>query len=1313
MSRFFKVSIFLCGFMAVILIAAGAYLSSDSFDRQVRQRLTAFLEDRFQTNVSFGKIDISLWQGRIELDDIRLEDKNYPDDKPAIAAQRALVDFSLFRYWLTGIHLDEVRLDRLRLNLKRDPNGRLNLANMFGSQNATPDDGKGFSPVKVAISSVRLDDARVTYEDQQISFSSSSEGFELALSYLPDPPTYSGDIDLRGFSFLADDYPIPVTDFSSHFVVRDNLIRFERAKLQSEQLVGSIDGAILNFKPFEYAFSVNLVADLPRFDEPDLASVFERGKVQLQGQLKGTGSDVDFTGELGSELLQIKGIPLSDVSGSVRAGGEGATLTDANFSIFDGSGNLDAEIYWSADKRSSAQVTATGMRLAPVLALFESGDLPVRAVNRIQADVSWPGVLFTEISGPAELGFSGRLTQGASPEATDLPFTGATHVELSRDGVAFDNGTATTHLTDVAFSGKLSFQGDLELSAEVDSGSGREGWSIADRFGALPADLLARYPLEPDGSIRGHVDLLRPSGGTTTLTATLAADSIRYRGVPLGTTQAQVVLTENSFQVRQLELKQGAWELSGDLDFSREPFQLEAVSAQAEKFPVHLLSEVGLIPGDVDFKGLVSGSARLALGGSDGYSGRARVSLTDAVAFGESLSMVSAQIQAAGKTFRATDISARIWGTELTGQASVDLEDQSFQFRVSGSGLEVGQISAVPANLSADGTFQIQLQGSGTLDNPKIDLSLRSEAITVAAEPFNTVVLQAHYDPESADLKGSARYLGQNLRLQASLDPATRDHFTAALDFPEIDLAPLFDHFLGGTLTDFRGQLAGNVQAEGNLSDLKNASVNGEFTSLQLSASDYQVKSPAPWKLRFKEQRLILENGKLSGPDTNLNLGGFVDLGESQLNLKITGTADLKAANAFLKDGRTAGEVSLEIDVGGALNSPRLVGTADLSQVALTYPGLPTSIRDGKGQIRFTSSQISIESFSAQTRFGSVEVNGGLFVDGLVPTRWQINISGYGLVLEYPEGFNTILDGDVDYLKGEDSELLSGAIYVRSSEYTKDISVAELILSLNEPNGNGSPAGSSKSNIALDLTVEAYHSLRINNNLAEVVASADLSIVGTTANPVILGSLTVDDGKLNLEGNEYEFTRGTVNFSNPRKTTPYLNLELETQVREYNIGIVMRGSIDQFQLSLRSEPPLSTASIVSLLAAGQTEEEIFGVEPGSQSKSSALAAYGAGALLGKTLGTAVGGQASRLFGIDRFSIDPFISDSRSRDPGARITLGKQITKDFNVSYISSLANSFQEQTVIIQYRLTDWVTAVGTSQTDGTVAVDFKFRKRF
>ena len=1313
MSRIFKVLIFISGLAAVVLIAAALYLSSEAFNRFAQSKLTIFLESRFQTRASFGNIDISLWQGQIEIDDLRLESRLYPAPEPAIAVRRALVDFSILRYWLTGIHLDEVILDGLRLNLRQDPNHRFNLANMFGSPDPKPEGDKGFSPLKVAISSVQLDDAVVTYEDQEVSFSSSSAGFALSLSYLPAPPAYSGDIDLRGFTFSAGDFPVPVTDFSSHFVVQDHLVRFEKATVRSDQLAGSLEGAILNFKPFEYAFSVDLSTDLPRFTEPDLAAVFDAGKVRLLGRVTGTGGDVDFRGRLTSDLLEFKGIRLTGVDGAVRVGRDGATLEATKFSVFDGSGQADAEIFWSAERESSAHVAARGMRLFPVLQLVGGGDLPVRAVNRIVADVQWPGVRFEEISGPAELEFNGRLTPGAATEAGDLPFSGRTHAILSEGGVAFDRGTATTSTSEISFSGELSFKGDLELVAGLDSSSGREAWSIADRFGALPADLLAEYPIEPDGRLKGQVNLSRPAGGIVTLNAEVDVDSTVFRGVPVGSTRARVSLTDSELQVRQLEIRQGDRFLSGSLQFNREPFKLEAISARVTAFPLKLLAETGFVQSSLDLKGLVSGSARFVIDEEEGYSGLAQATVIDAEAFGETIPRASAKIQAAGSTFRATEASAQAWGADLTGRASVDLDKRSFEFRLSGSGLTVDQVNGIPADLQASGTCMVQLRGSGTFEDPQVDLTLRSDDITITSERFESIELQAHYEPEAASLEGSARYMNQGFHLQASVEPREPYAFTASAELPEIEMSPILEHFIDRPLTDFSGKVAGAVRAEGNLSDLKNSKLSGQFPTLEFAVSDYLVRAPEPWTFGYESQLITIRSGRLKGPDTDLNLGGTINLSESQLNLKITGTADLKAANAFIKDGRVAGEVSLEIDVGGPMGDPRFVGTADLSQVSLSYPGLPTAVRAGSGMIRFTSSQISIESFSAQTQYGSVEVNGGLFIDELVPTRWQINISGYGLVLEYPEGFSTTLDADIDYLKGEDSELISGAVYIRSSEYTRDISIAELILSLSESNGNGSPAGSADTDIALDLTVEAYHSLRINNNLAEVVASADFSIVGTTVNPIVLGSLTVDDGTLRLEGNEYEFTRGTVNFNNPRKTTPYLNLEVETQVREYNIGIVMRGPIDQFQLSFRSEPPLSTASIVSLLAAGQTEEEILGVEPGGQSKSSALAAYGAGTLLGKTLGIAMGGQASRLFGIDRFSVDPFISDSRSRDPGARITLGKQITREFNVTYISSLANSFQEQTVIIQYRLTDWVTAVGTSQTDGTVAVDFKFRKRF
>ena len=77
--------------------------------------------------------------------------------------------------------------------------------------------------------------------------------------------------------------------------------------------------------------------------------------------------------------------------------------------------------------------------------------------------------------------------------------------------------------------------------------------------------------------------------------------------------------------------------------------------------------------------------------------------------------------------------------------------------------------------------------------------------------------------------------------------------------------------------------------------------------------------------------------------------------------------------------------------------------------------------------------------------------------------------------------------------------------------------------------------------VALDITVEAYQSIRATNNLADVVASADLSARGTLQNPVILGTVTIDSGLVFLENNEYEISRGIVNFNNPRRARPFVN----------------------------------------------------------------------------------------------------------------------------------------------------------------------------
>jgi translocation and assembly module TamB len=488
--------------------------------------------------------------------------------------------------------------------------------------------------------------------------------------------------------------------------------------------------------------------------------------------------------------------------------------------------------------------------------------------------------------------------------------------------------------------------------------------------------------------------------------------------------------------------------------------------------------------------------------------------------------------------------------------------------------------------------------------------------------------------------------------------------------------------------------------------------VEVEFPQFNLSMAGYELKNVSPLQLSYKAGLATIDQLSLSGAETELQIDGTVDLGESQsIDLKLDGAMNLLVMNSFMPSGAMAGQLQLETVIGGSLSQPRIVGVADLKEGFLVHPQLPTTLFDAEGSLRFTANQVSLDRFSARTIYGIVSAEGGIFLEGLQPKRWQINVSGNGLRLEYPRNLISTLDVDLDLLKSDTSELISGAVYVRAAEYSQDISIPELMVEYARSDIDSLPTTGTPE-VALDITVEAYQSIRATNNLADVVASADLSARGTLQNPVIVGTVTIESGFVFLENNEYEISRGIVNFNNPRRTRPLVNLEAQTEIREFTISVVILGPVDQLEFTFRSDPPLPTPSIVSLLAIGQTQEEILGYEGESQSQVGTLAVYGAGAILSRSFGEKLETRTSRLFGIEKFSIDPFLFGSE-RDPGARITLGKQLTKDLSVNYSTDLSSNQQGQIVVFEYKVADWLTTVGTRDQDGSFAVDFKLKKRF
>ena len=85
--------------------------------------------------------------------------------------------------------------------------------------------------------------------------------------------------------------------------------------------------------------------------------------------------------------------------------------------------------------------------------------------------------------------------------------------------------------------------------------------------------------------------------------------------------------------------------------------------------------------------------------------------------------------------------------------------------------------------------------------------------------------------------------------------------------------------------------------------------------------------------------------------------------------------------------------------------------------------------------------------------------------------------------------------------------------------------------------------------LSFDVRIDAPSSLRIDNNLARIVSSAELTLQGTYDRPVLLGTVELERGTAFFEGNRYRLNHGTIGFANLNRIEPFVDVEVETDVR--------------------------------------------------------------------------------------------------------------------------------------------------------------------
>jgi autotransporter translocation and assembly factor TamB len=145
--------------------------------------------------------------------------------------------------------------------------------------------------------------------------------------------------------------------------------------------------------------------------------------------------------------------------------------------------------------------------------------------------------------------------------------------------------------------------------------------------------------------------------------------------------------------------------------------------------------------------------------------------------------------------------------------------------------------------------------------------------------------------------------------------------------------------------------------------------------------------------------------------------------------------------------------------------------------------------------------------------------------------------------------------------------------------------------------------------------------------------------------------------------------------------------------------------VEQFDLTLTSDPPLDEVEILALLTVGEFGESLSGLEGG-------IGAAEATSFLTGKFQDVVEERLKNITGFSRFQIDPYVSKTTGT-VAPRITVSKRLMSDRLFVTYSTAVGTTEEQELKLEYLLSTHISLLGARDELGTLGGDVKFRFEF
>ena len=312
--------------------------------------------------------------------------------------------------------------------------------------------------------------------------------------------------------------------------------------------------------------------------------------------------------------------------------------------------------------------------------------------------------------------------------------------------------------------------------------------------------------------------------------------------------------------------------------------------------------------------------------------------------------------------------------------------------------------------------------------------------------------------------------------------------------------------------------------------------------------------------------------------------------GRGTLGLKLNGALDLRLLTGFLPSLEANGPAQINASFEGPFDRPRITGKVHIERASARVADFPTGMSNITGDLVFDATRLFFENVTAESGGGTLHLTGGVnYVES--PLRYDISVRTDRVRIRYPEGMSWLAGGSLRLTGTPSSGVLSGKVVIERVTLTQGLEVASVLVS-----SKGSISGPSTSspflrNLQFDISRYPRPMHEWSGRVRSWKQKQTFACAGHGSIRFCSGISTFSSGELTFHGDRYRVTRGDMNFANPFRLDPVLNVEATTTIQQYEITLNFNGPASKLTLAYRSDPPLPANDIITLLALGQTSSE--------------------------------------------------------------------------------------------------------------------------